>query len=156
MIFAVILAGDQLSKALVRDAMVPGQSFSVFGDVVRFTYVENPGIAFGIRVPHGWIFTCLSVLAVIGIVIYLIKQWKESLWIKSALALILGGAVGNLIDRILYEKVADFVDIGIRTVRWPVFNVADSAVVVGMAILFIVLFHQEKKNSVPHIIAGGD
>ncbi|MBN2103179.1 signal peptidase II [bacterium] len=141
-----VLIADQLTKHLVRDTMVPGQSIPVLGDVVRLTYVENPGIAFGIRVSHGWIFTVLSILASIGIIVYLITQWKESGWIKSSLALILGGAVGNLIDRIAFSRVADFVDIGIGTLRWPVFNVADSAVVIGMFMLFITMYMQEKKR----------
>ncbi len=145
-IFAVIF-GDQAAKFMIRESMTIGQSIRVLGDVVRLTYVENPGIAFGIRVSNSWIFTALSILASIGIIIYLVRQWKETLWIKSALALILGGAVGNLIDRIAFSKVVDFVDIGVGNVRWPVFNVADSAVVIGMFILFITMYHQEKKNS---------
>ncbi|MFC1569769.1 signal peptidase II [bacterium] len=146
-LFSVVLLADQITKHLVRETMVLGQSIPVLGDVVRLTYVENPGIAFGIRVSHGWIFTILSILASIGITIYLITQWKESGWIKSSLALILGGAIGNLIDRIAFAKVVDFVDVGFGNVRWPVFNVADSAVVVGMFILFITLYQQEKKHT---------
>lgn len=144
--FILVLSADQVTKHLIRDLMYIGQSNSVLGDFVRLTYVENPGIAFGIRVPNGWIFTILSILAVIGIVIYLIRQWHESRWIKFSLSLILGGAVGNLIDRIIFSKVVDFVDVGIGTLRWPVFNVADSAVVVGMFILFFTMYHEEKKQ----------
>jgi signal peptidase II len=145
-IFAVIF-GDQAAKFMIRESMTVGESIRVFGDVVRLTYVENPGIAFGIRVSNGWIFTVLSIVASIGIIIYLIRQWKETLWIKSALALILGGAVGNLIDRIAFSKVVDFMDIGFGNTRWPVFNVADSAVVIGMFILFVTMYHQEKQQT---------
>jgi signal peptidase II len=146
-VFTSVLIADQLTKYWVRDSMFLGQSISFLGDVVRFTYVENPGIAFGIRVTHGWLFTILSILASIGIIYYLIHQWKASAWIKASLALILGGAIGNLVDRLRFAKVADFVDVGIGDVRWPVFNVADAAVVVGMFILFITLYLQEKKLS---------
>ena len=146
-IFTLVLAVDQFTKFWVRDTMFLGQSIPFLGDIVRFTYVENPGIAFGIRVTHGWIFTILSILASIGIIYYLIHQWKASGWIKSSLALILGGAIGNLIDRIRFAKVADFMDIGIGDVRWPVFNVADAAVVIGMFMLFIAMYHQERKLS---------
>ena len=116
---------------------------------MRITYVENPGIAFGIRVTHGWLFTILSMLASAGIIYYLVRQWKASEWIKSSLAFILGGAIGNLIDRLRFARVADFVDVGFGDVRWPVFNVADAAVVVGMLMLFITLYIQEKKLSKP-------
>jgi len=144
-LISVVIVADQLTKHLIRDMMTVGQSIPVLGDVVRFTFVENRGIAFGIRISHGWIFTVLSIVASIGIIIYLVKQWQESNWIKSALALILGGAVGNLIDRIAFSKVVDFVDVGIGTTRWPVFNVADSAVVIGMFILFITMYIHDKK-----------
>lgn len=154
--FIFIILADQITKNLIRDLMVVGQSNSVFGDIVRLTYVENPGIAFGIRIPNSWIFTILSILAVIGIVVYLIKQWNESRWIKFSLSLILGGAVGNLIDRILFSKVVDFVDVGVGQLRWPVFNVADSAVVVGMFILFIAMYNEEKKHSVNDTVTAGE
>lgn len=145
-IFSLALIGDQVTKFIVRENMFLGQSIPVLGDVLRWTYVENPGIAFGIRVTHGWIFTLLSALASIGIIIYLITQWKESVWIKASLALILGGAIGNLIDRIRFSKVVDFVDVGVGSLRWPVFNVADAAVVVGMFMLFITMYQQEKRS----------
>lgn len=151
-LFGFIVIADQISKHLIRDSMALGDSIPVLGDVLRFTYVENPGIAFGIRVANGWIFTVLSIIASIGITYYLITQWKESQWIKSSLALILGGAIGNLIDRIAFSKVVDFVDVGIGNTRWPVFNVADSAVVVGMCILFITLYQQEKQRVPDEIV----
>lgn len=154
-LISFVLVADQITKHLIRDTMSLGQSIPVLGEVVRLTYVENPGIAFGIRVSHPWVFTVLSILASIGIVFYLVTQWKEGRWIKSSLALILGGAVGNLIDRIAFARVVDFVDVGFGTVRWPVFNVADAAVVVGMFMLFITLYMQEKKEA-PEQLAEND
>jgi signal peptidase II len=145
-IFILTVAFDQWTKHLIRSDMSLGQSIPVLGDFIRLTYVENPGIAFGIRVSQGWIFTVLSILASIGIIVYLVTQWKESVWIKSGLTLILGGAIGNLIDRIAYAKVVDFMDVGFGTVRWPVFNVADAAVVIGMFILFFTLYTQDRKE----------
>ena len=109
----------------------------------------NPGIAFGIRVPNSFIFTVLSILASIGIVLFLVTHWHEGMAIKGSLALILGGAIGNLIDRLLFREVVDFIDVGIENLRWPVFNIADSAVVIGMIFLFFTVFRtkEAKANS---------
>ena len=149
-LFCSALVLDQITKNIVRNSMEIGQSIPVLGDILRFTYVENPGIAFGIRVGNGAIFTVLSLLASLGILIYLVTHWKEPIGIKAGLALILGGAFGNLIDRILYRKVVDFIEMGIGRYRWPVYNIADTAVVIGMVILFIAVFKAEKahKNSI--------
>jgi len=143
-ITAVIL--DQATKIIVKNTMTIGQSIKVIGDVIRFTHVRNPGIAFGIRVQNGFLFTLLSILASIGVMIYLFTHWHEKMSVKCSLALILGGAFGNLIDRILYKQVVDFIDIGFNNVRWPVFNIADSAVVIGMIILFYTVFITDKKK----------
>ena len=151
MIVAILIIAmvvlDQATKALIKQSMFLGQSISVLGDFLKITYVENPGIAFGIRVSNGTVFTVLSALASIIIVVYLITHWNEKIGIKCGLALILGGACGNLIDRILYRQVVDFIDVGIRHVRWPVFNVADSAVVVGMIIFLVTTFLYERKKA---------
>jgi signal peptidase II len=92
------------------------------------------------------VFTALSIIASLGVLIYLFAHKDEGVLMKSSLALILGGAVGNLIDRILFKRVADFIDVGIGDLRWPVFNVADSAVVVGMVILFFTMYKSGKKE----------
>ena len=139
---------DQATKILIRETMVLGQSIPIIGEFFRITYVENPGIAFGIRVSNTLIFTILSILASIGIGVYLFMHRDESLRFRLALALILGGAFGNLIDRLLFNKVVDFFDVGIGNLRWPVFNIADSAVVIGMIILLITVFITEKKNTI--------
>lgn len=140
---AVIL--DQVTKQIIRHTMHIGESYNVIGQVVKITYVENPGIAFGIRVGNGTVFTILSIMASLGVLVYLITHWDEPMGIKGSLSLILGGACGNLIDRILYRQVVDFIDVGIRDLRWPVFNVADSAVVIGMFVLFYSVFVSSKK-----------
>ena len=142
--FVVIL--DQLTKQIIRQTMHLGDSFDVLGHVVRITYVENPGIAFGIRVGNNAVFTVLSIIASLGVLIYLFAHKDEGILMKSSLSLILGGAVGNLIDRILFKRVADFIDVGMGDLRWPVFNVADSAVVIGMVILFYTMYGSGKKE----------
>lgn len=131
---------DQLSKYYVKDTMELGQSIPVISDFVRMTYIENPGIAFGIRIGNGMLFTILSVLVSVGICVYLFTHRNEPKTIRLSLSIVLGGAFGNLADRILFGHVVDFVDVGIGSMRWPVFNVADAAVVIGMVILFLHLF----------------
>lgn len=132
--------------------MYLGQSIEVAGNFLRITYVENPGIAFGIRVGNPLIFTILSLLASIGIVVYIIYHRNGDKILKYSLAIILGGAVGNLIDRLFVQRVVDFVDVGIRTTRWPVFNVADTAVVIGMFMLIYTMIKIEKREKNSHLL----
>jgi signal peptidase II len=143
-LFASALVLDQVTKAIVRNTMVLGQSIPVLGDFLRFTYVENPGIAFGIRLGDGTVFTVLSILASIGILVYLITHWNDPMGVKCGLALILGGAFGNLIDRILHGKVVDFIEMSVDKYSWPVYNIADAAVVIGMVVMLITVFRHER------------
>lgn len=177
-LFIVVL--DQLTKFLIKGGTIPllnlhvqgmdyGSSINVFGDFFKLTFVENPGLAFGIDVNEtSKLFLSLfSLVASIGILYYIYKSKEQKLIVRIALACILGGAVGNLIDRmfygvfygyapLFYGKVvdffnADFFDFTIfgRTYdRFPIFNIADSAVTIGVALL--IIFHKsvdEKKET---------
>lgn len=167
--FFVVLA-DQITKVLVKGCSIPflglhvegmpiGYSRPVLGDFLRLTYVENPGMAFGVDLGGKLYLTLFSILASIGIFFYIYYTRKETLLFRSSLALILGGALGNLVDRVLYGvlygeaplfygKVVDFVDFeffninlfGYQLTRFWVFNIADSAVTIGVVIL--ILFHR--------------
>ena len=148
LLFSLALLLDQFTKWIVRMRMDLGESISVIGETVRITFIENPGIAFGIRVGNTVIFTILSVLASLGVLVYLLTHRHEKPGVQYGLALILGGAFGNLIDRLTMGRVADFIDIGIRDLRWPVFNIADSAVVIGMALLLITIILSDRKETV--------
>ncbi len=147
MLFGLALTLDQLSKVLIRQMMTLGQSISVLGDILRLTYVENPGIAFGIRIGNSAIFTVLSILASIGVIVYLVTHWDEDFGVKAGLSLILSGAVGNLIDRLLFGHVADFIDMGIGSLRWYVYNIADASVVIGMVVLCYTVYFKPKKGT---------
>ena len=134
---AVVLA-DQLSKILIRQTMELRESINVIGNFFRLTYVENAGIAFGIGVGD-WlpVISGLSIIATF-IIAYLIYQERNNyLAIRISLAAILGGAIGNLIDRIFAGKVIDFLDFGIGQYRFYIFNFADSAVTIGV-LLFLI------------------
>ena len=162
--FVVVL--DQLTKLYIKGSpwsFLPftgrpyGTSTKLIDDLVRVTYIENPGIAFGIDIPSAKVFfSIFSIVASIAILWYLKKNvLRLSLWERIALASILGGAVGNLIDRVFYGvffhsgalfygRVVDFVDFGYRTNWWPVFNVADSAVTCGVTLLIAMLLFKKQ------------
>jgi signal peptidase II len=143
-----------------------GFSTPVLGDFFRLTYIENPGMAFGIDVGGKLFFSLFSILLTIGILYYLYRARNENLGFRFALALILGGAIGNLVDRtfygvifneapLFYGKVVDFFDVdffnvnifGYSLSRWPVFNVADAAVTVGIVLLLFVKHHREEESA---------
>ncbi len=145
-ISALIVGLDQLTKLSVKDRFFLGESIEVLGDLLRLTYIENPGMAFGIRIGGKYFFTIFATLATAVILFYLYRIRHERFLSRFSLALIFGGAIGNLIDRYAYGQVIDFIDVGLGQTRWPVFNVADSAVTVGMLMLvFFVLFEREPK-----------
>lgn len=150
---------------MVKQWMVLHDSIPVFGTTVQLTFLENPGMAFGIRFFEShpfwgrWFFSIVSVVASIGLIWYIYKMRHERWIYRLSLALILGGAMGNLIDRVMYGRVVDFVDVDIPDVvgmqRWPVFNVADSSVVCGMIIMTaFVLFGRHRLEHVPAEVSG--
>jgi signal peptidase II len=133
-----------------------GSSRPVFGDFFRLTYIENPGMAFGIDVGGKLYFSIFSIIASIAIIYYLYRTRHERVGFRISLAMILGGAVGNLIDRVFYGilfdeaplfygKVVDFFDLdffnvtiwGYHLSRWPVFNIADASVTLGVLLLLL-------------------
>lgn len=140
-IAGAIVILDQLSKAVVRFSLPLYQEVPVFPGFFSLTHIENPGGAFGFLAGHPSIlqrlFFLIGTLVAIGLLIYLYKKIPASYSILTAgLALIMGGALGNLIDRLRFGKVTDFFDFFIGRMHWPAFNIADSAVTVG-SIIFI-------------------
>ncbi|MFE5645735.1 signal peptidase II [Rhodococcus sp. NPDC056516] len=137
-IASVILLSDILTKVWAVAAVKPGQPIEIIGDVVTFTMVRNPGAAFSMATSMTWILTLVAIGVVIGVI--KIGRTLRSPWWALGLGLVLGGALGNLVDRffrspgIMRGHVVDFVSVG----WWPVFNIADSAIVCG-AILLVVL-----------------
>lgn len=157
---------DQITKVLVKgfslfgyehQGMVLGESRPLFGETVRLTFVENPGMAFGVSWGEAKIILTLLTVAIVVLIVRMIMTTpQESSVIRHALTLVLAGAVGNLIDRmfygvlygtdpLFYGKVVDFLQVDIPDVTvfgelytyWPVFNVADSCVSIGVVILLI-------------------
>lgn len=173
----LIVLIDQVTKLLVRgfeisslgikvEGMRLGESKQVIGDLVRLTYTENPGIAFGIEIGDKLYVTILALIAVVVIFFYLYKVRNGNFAVRLSLGMILGGAIGNLIDRIFYGvifnygklfhgRVVDFIDIdffdvnlfGYHIDRWPIFNIADASVTIGVLILLFAYREEKKKES---------
>jgi signal peptidase II len=134
---AVVLI-DQASKYLVVISVPVGARIEVFGDMLRISHIRNSGAIFGIMRSSGGYFTVFSLVAAIVLVVVLLLSRRAHGLVKIGLGLVLGGAIGNLIDRLRIGAVVDFIDMGAGdSIRWPSFNVADLAITVG--VIFIVI-----------------
>jgi signal peptidase II len=141
-LIASVVALDQVTKALVNRFFTLHDAHPVIEGILDLTYVRNRGGAFGVLntadLPHKEaLFAGLSLLALAAIAAYAWWLPASQRLSRSALALILGGAVGNLIDRLRFGYVVDFIDVYWRSSHWPAFNAADSAITVGIALLVI-------------------
>jgi signal peptidase II len=140
----VIVVVDQLTKAIVDRSMALHQSISIVDGFFSLTYIRNTGAAFGLFSGSHEVFRRpfligVSVIA-IGFIVAMLKRLRaDALGLATALAFILGGAVGNLVDRIFYGEVIDFLDVYWSTYHWPAFNIADSCITIGVAITFYYL-----------------
>lgn len=140
---------DQISKTYIDTTFALYQSITVIENFFNITYVRNPGAAFGIlsdsiiRIPF---FIAVSVFASLGIMWYLRKVDLSDRWQHFALGLIFSGAVGNLVDRIRLGEVIDFLDVHWYQHHWPAFNVADSAICVGVAVMFFCTWREERQK----------
>ena len=126
---------DRITKIIAVRTMSYGQSINVLPNIFHITLVSNNGTAFGLMKGQNVILAVVAAVAVVLIVIYAVTHKGLGFAVSLALGLILGGALGNLLDRIKFGYVIDFFDFRI----WPVFNIADSAITVGMIILVIIL-----------------
>jgi signal peptidase II len=138
---------DQVSKALILDSFESGEIKEIIPGLFNLTLHYNPGVAFGMfaDLEDGariLVLTFTTVLALALVFYFLVTEYRYDRSGQFALALVLGGAVGNIIDRVRLGKVVDFLDFYLGTAHWPAFNVADSAICVGVSILlFKSLFH---------------
>ena len=142
---------DQISKILIRINMTLYESIPVITNFFNITHVTNDGMDFGINFPFGiYIFTTISLIFTIFLFWYLWTIKDSGIVIRTGVALIIAGAVGNLIDRIFLGEVVDFLDFMIGNYHWYVFNFADSYVTVGMGfILYDSFFLEPKKENKP-------
>jgi signal peptidase II len=179
-----IVVTDQILKLWIKGIQIPflgialhglplGSSRPIIGNFLRLTYIENPGMAFGIDIGGKLFFSIFSIIASIGIFLYLYKARNENIAFRFALAMILGGAVGNLIDRVFYGilfgegplfygRVVDFIDadffnmniFGYHLTRWPVFNIADASVTCG--VLLMLLSHRRASRALTPIAVSSE
>lgn len=136
----VIVAADQITKWLAVILLEGEAPYYVIDGVLRFTYVENRGAAFGMLDDHRWVFLILSSVTIVGLCVYLAIRPPKSRWVRASLTLIIGGGIGNMIDRVLLGHVVDFIDFCAFPEYWMwVFNVADSCICVGVGMLTLYL-----------------
>ena len=132
LVSAVIVVIDQITKAVTRSEMMLGESRPVIKNFFHFTYITNDGMAFGLNFPGGiYFFTLVSLLMTVFLGWYCWQQKDSHFTLRLSLALILAGAIGNLIDRILFGTVVDFFDFMIGSYHWYIFNVAHATVTIG-------------------------
>ena len=141
----VIVGLDQLTKSWVRaniDLGAVWMPWEWLSPYARIVHWYNTGVAFGMFQGHGWIFTILATV-VVAIIIYIYPQVPEEDWsLRLAMGMQLGGAIGNLVDRLTIGHVTDFISIG----TFPVFNIADSSISVGVGVLILGVWLQEKEQ----------
>ena len=158
-ICVVILAFDQATKVLVDTTFRLYESVPVIPGFFHLTYVRNKGAAFGlladsaVRIPF---FISVSIIAMLCIFWYISRVRDDQKLAIVSLSLVFSGALGNLIDRIRLGEVIDFLDVFWRSYHWPAFNVADSAITIGVTLLFIEMWCEEKKKSVETSVNGSE
>ncbi len=140
LVSGLIILTDQVTKYLVKINIVLYDQIVIIDNFFNLTHILNPGGAFGFLANSSptlrkFVFLFLSALVAIFVLWFYIRSALEFRFLSYGLALIFGGAIGNLIDRFIYGKVIDFLDFYVGTSHWPAFNVADSAINVGMGIL---------------------
>lgn len=141
----LVLLLDQISKALIRAHMDAHAMIPVLGDLLRFRYVQNAGAAFGLFQGSRIFFIIISLVS-IAVVLYLIISGRYLFrGSRIAFGMILGGALGNLIDRIWMCEVVDFIDMGIGVHRWPTYNVADIGLTLGVLYLAATFLTTERE-----------
>ena len=153
MIVAVVTAllcvlADRVTKAFAAGALASGKSVTVFEGVLNFTYVENRGMAFGLLAEHRYLFMALSVILLVAIALFLFWYRRQAgLWLKLSCGLILGGGIGNMIDRVSLGYVVDFIDVRLFSFWKWVFNAADMFVCIGVFMLAIYLILDSSRCS---------
>ncbi len=145
----VVFAIDRVTKTWVSENIPLGTARPVVGDYVRIVHAQNTGAAFGLLPERTTLLSVLSVVAVLAIVYYYRQIASNSALVSATLGMQLGGAFGNLLDRITQGYVVDFVDVGVGDVRFWAFNVADSSIVVGIILVTLALWYEEHRAATP-------
>lgn len=145
-IIITIVLFDQITKYLAVKNIVLNGNYKFFNGLLEFKYVKNYGAAFGILQEKKWIFIVITIVVICVFMLYLVKYNSETnLLKKTALSFLIGGAIGNFIDRIRLGYVVDFIKIDlIKSINFPVFNIADIFIVIGTILLMIITIFPQK------------
>lgn len=156
-VVGTVVVLDVLTKMWAMNSLTFGHPVQVLGDFFRLTYTHNPGAAFGINIgDHSRMFFLVLSLVALGVLGMIYRSTPAGDRLRLfAVALVGGGAIGNIIDRFRFEAgVVDFLDVGIGAHRWPIFNVADMAVSIGAVLLLVSFYFEEKDGEEPEPGAG--
>jgi signal peptidase II len=148
----VVFGLDRGSKWLIHSRLLLNQTIFIIDGFFNITYVRNTGVAFGIldaaSLPLKSVaLAILTIAAIAGVILYSLRTPASQKLLQVALSLILAGALGNLYDRINYGYVIDFIEVYFRNYRWPSFNIADSAITVGVALLALEIFRKDTHDA---------
>ncbi len=135
---------DQILKYIVAKKLPYGEPLKIMGNYIWITYIKNPFGVWGISFPKWFPYEVIVLIIILILILFLIFKKKKNYIIPYSL--LFGGAIGNLIDRLRFKAVIDFIDIGIsENLRWPIFNIADSSITIGIIILFLISIFFDKR-----------
>ena len=143
-LFVILL--DQITKWLIVSKMYLGESIPIIDNIFYITSHRNRGAAWGILQGQMWLFYVITIVVIVAIMYYLYKAAKGKWILGVSLALMLGGAIGNFIDRVMRKEVVDFIHTYVFGYNFPVFNIADSALVIGVILLMIQMVLEERET----------
>lgn len=142
----VLILVDQLTKYMIVKSMEIGESISIIGDILKITSHRNYGAAWGMLQNQMMFFYIITVIVLIALCYFYFKEAADNLLMQSGLMLIFAGAIGNFIDRLFRGNVVDFIDTKIINYDFPIFNVADSCLTIGVFILLYELLFNQKEE----------
>lgn len=146
---------DQITKSIIQQRMRIHESIPIIDQFFNLTYIRNPGAAFGLFAEHGnglrmAFFVTISVVAIIFLWTLFAKTPKEAFVGRLSIAMVMGGAMGNLVDRIRFGEVVDFLDFYIGSYHWPAFNVADSCISIGVTLMIWYFIREDRRANQPN------
>jgi signal peptidase II len=143
----IVFGMDQMLKSIVVRSMQVGESTSIVSDVMLVTRVANEGGLWGMSLGPAPVLIALSALALVALAYAFVSARSSGLVARLALGAVIGGAAGNVLDRVRIGSVVDYVDVGFGSTRWPAFNLADASIVVGVVVLVMVLGRKRKSDA---------
>ena len=152
LISIIVFLVDQITKKIVVQGMVQHQTIVVIPDFLNITYIHNRGAVFGLgsnfSTPYlSWLLSLLSIVSLIVILVYFLRVNVSNGRLYAGLSLVLGGAMGNLYDRLVNRYVVDFIDMHWFQHHWPTFNVADTAICIGVGLLLLTMTKMQEVHA---------